>query len=157
MRSCTGWQPPSARKRANAGSENSSRCSPAARRSIPSEPAPRLHFIDEYAREIRELQVQVDQLVEAEEEPKTISELESQIEVLKALYESARELFARGESDGPLKSALQLRGYGSWTLENVYAFVYDAAVDQPAAGPREFVNLIHDTDFAWILSPPDIS
>jgi chloramphenicol 3-O-phosphotransferase len=98
----------------------------------------------------------VDQLVEAEEEPKTISDLEAQIDVLKALYEAASKLFARGEADEELRDALRLRGYNDWTLENVYAFVYDAAVDQPAAGPPDFVNLIRDSDFAWILRPPPV-
>ena len=111
-------------------------------------------MVDEYTREIRELQAQVEQLNEAEEDPKTISDLEQQIGVLKALYESARKLFQRGQGEPELGQALRLRGYGDWTLDNVYAFVYDAAVDQPASGPREFVNVIRDTDFGWVLGAP---
>jgi hypothetical protein len=110
--------------------------------------------VDDYAREIRDLQTEVDQLAEAEAEPATIAELENQIDVLSALYRRARELFSRGESEPDLKRALALRGYGGWTLDNVYAFVYEAAVDEPAANPREFLEAVRHADFANLLLAP---
>lgn len=107
--------------------------------------------MDEYAREIRDLQVEVQQLVEAEEEPKTIVELETQIDVLGALYRRTQELYDVGQVAGELREALAVRGYGDWSFDSVYAFVYDAAVDIPAENPREFLGVINRTDFRALL------
>ena len=44
-----------------------------------------------------------------------------------------------------------MRGYGDWTLDNVYAFVFESAVDLPAEEPKSFLNDITGTDFAELL------
>jgi hypothetical protein len=108
--------------------------------------------MDEYAKEIAELQAQVDALVEQEGDQTTIAELEMQLEVLKALYRQVRQLFEAGEADPDLRRSLAIRGYGTWTLDNVYAFVYEQAVELPAAGHQAFVGGIRETDFAAMLA-----
>ena len=107
--------------------------------------------MDDYSREIGDLQQEVERLVEAEGDPQEIAELEMQIRVLRALYAQATTLFNRGREDTDLRRQLVIRGYGEWTLDNVYAFVFEAAVELPDAEPRAFVNDISDTDFAGLL------
>ena len=107
--------------------------------------------MDDYSKEIADLQREVDRLVEAEGDPQEIAELEMQIRVLKALYEQTTTLYERGRADPDLRRQLVIRGYGDWTLDNVYAFVFEAAVDLPDIEPKAFVNGISDTDFASLL------
>jgi len=107
--------------------------------------------MDDYQKEIADLQAEVERLVEAEGEPKEIAELEMQIKVLGALYEQAQALLDQGHEDPDLRRLLRLRGYGDWTLDNVYAFVFESAVDLPDADTRAFVNDIVRTDFAGLL------
>jgi hypothetical protein len=108
--------------------------------------------MDEYGKEIADLQAQVDQLVDADGDKATIAELEMQLEVLKAIYRQVRTLFAAGEEDPDLRRALAIRGYGPWTLDNVYAFVYEQAVELPGTGHQAFLGGIRETDFAALLA-----
>jgi hypothetical protein len=108
--------------------------------------------VDDYLPEINELQAQVDAMIEAEESPKEISELQMQLEILRALYGQAMLLLEAGRHDLELRQGLALKGYGEWTLDNVYAFVYETSVDLPAEGHRSFLGEIHDTDFAGLLA-----
>jgi hypothetical protein len=108
--------------------------------------------VDDYVREINELQAQVDAMIEAEENPKEIAELQMQLEILRALYAQATTLDEAGRLDLELRRGLALKGYGEWTLDNVYAFVYETSVDLPAEGHRSFVGEIHDTDFRGLLA-----
>ena len=108
--------------------------------------------MDDYQREINELQAQVDAMIEAEENPKEIAELQMQLEILRALYGQATTLYEAGRLDLELRQGLALKGYGEWTLENVYAFVYETSVDLPGEGHHSFVGEIHETDFAGLLA-----
>ena len=110
--------------------------------------------MDDYAREIADLKSEIEAMQEAEEDPKDIAELEMQLEILSELYRRARELLAAGANAPDLQRALQLRGFGAWTLENVYAFVYESAVDLPVQGHQAFVGGIRESDFAGLLSEP---
>jgi hypothetical protein len=107
--------------------------------------------MDEYAREISELQAQVDAMIEAEADKREIGELQMQLEILRALYRQASNLLEAGESIPELRENLALRGYGDWTFDHVYAFVYDTSVDMPADGHHSFLGEIRDTDFARLL------
>jgi len=107
--------------------------------------------MDEYTKEIADLQTQVDLLIEEEGDKATIADLEMQLEILLLLYGRARELFAAGEGDPELRAALVMRGYGPWSFDNVYAFVYEQSVDMPAREHHAFVGGIRDADFAGML------
>jgi hypothetical protein len=107
--------------------------------------------MDEYAKEIGDLQAQIDAMVEEEADKKEIAELQMQLEILRALYRQATHLYACGESNPELRQSLALRGYGEWTLDNVYAFVYETSVDMPADGHHSFLGEIRDTDFERLL------
>lgn len=110
--------------------------------------------MDDYQREITDLQAEVDRMQEDEEDPKEISELAMQLEILKALYERARDLYGAGADDPVLRDQLRLRGYGDWDFENVYAFVYETSVDLPGSGHQAFVGGIRESDFAGMLTEP---
>ena len=110
--------------------------------------------MDDYTREISDLKAEIEARQEAEEDPSEISELQMQLEILTELYSRAKEIYVRGEQDAGMRRGLKLRGYGDWTLENVYAFVYESAVDLPGQGHHAFVGGIREQDFAGLLSEP---
>jgi hypothetical protein len=107
--------------------------------------------VDEYQKEILDLESQIEGLVEEEGDKETIADLSMQAEILRALYAQARELFDQGAEDPDLRRALTLKGYGDWNLDNVYAFVYERAVELPTTAHQAFVGEIRDADFAAIL------
>ena len=108
--------------------------------------------MNDYQKEIADLEAQIDSLVEAEGDPKTIAELSMQGEILKAIYARAVDLLERGKKDQALRFGLRIQGYGDWTLDNVYAFVYERAVELEPQAHRAFVGGIRETDFALMLN-----
>ena len=108
--------------------------------------------MDDYQKEIADLELQVEQMVEAEGDAKTIAELSMQLEILRAIYSRAIDLLARGQSDEALSYGLRIQGYGDWTLDNVYAFVYERAVELEPKAHSAFVGGIKETDFALLLN-----
>jgi hypothetical protein len=108
--------------------------------------------VNDYMKEIADLEAQIDQLVEAEGDPRTIAELSMQLEILKAIYARAIDLLERGKKDQALRYGLRIQGYGDWTLDNVYAFVYERAVELEPRAHGAFVGGIKTTDFALMLN-----
>jgi hypothetical protein len=108
--------------------------------------------VDDYQKEIADLDAQVEQLVEEEGDAKTIAELSMQLEILKALYARATDLFQRGLEDEGLRYGLRIQGYGDWNLDNVYAFVYERSVELEPQPHHAFVGGIRNADFALMLN-----
>jgi hypothetical protein len=108
--------------------------------------------VDDYQKEIADLETQVEQLVEEEGDAKTIAELSMQLEVLKAIYTRASDLFQRGRKDEGLRYGLRIQGYGDWTIDNVYAFVYERSVELEPKAHSAFVGGIRSADFALMLN-----
>jgi hypothetical protein len=108
--------------------------------------------VDDYQKEIADLEAQVEQLVEDEGDAKTIAELSMQLEILKAIYARATDLFQRGRRDEGLRYGLRIQGYGDWTMDNVYAFVYERSVELEPKAHSAFVGGIKTTDFALMLN-----
>ena len=108
--------------------------------------------MDDYQKEIADLELQVEQMVEAEGDAKTIAELSMQLEILKAIYARALDLLALGRLDEGLRYGLRIQGYGDWTLDNVYAFVYERAVELEPKAHSAFVGGVKTTDFALLLN-----
>ena len=108
--------------------------------------------MDDYEKEIADLETQVEQLVEAEGDAKTIAELSMQLEILKAIYVRASDLHQRGLKDEGLRYGLRIQGYGDWTLDNVYAFVYERSVELEPQAHSAFVGGIRSADFALMLN-----
>jgi hypothetical protein len=107
--------------------------------------------MDDYAKEISDLETQIEEMVEAEGDARTIAELEMQLDILKTIYARASELYEAGLDDSEMRSGLAMRGFGEWSLDNVYAFVYETAVDLPVNGHGAFLGGIRETDFAGML------
>lgn len=107
--------------------------------------------MDDYSKEISDLRREIERLIEAEAEAPEIAELELQARVLEALYGQATQLFDRGLDDEDLRRRLRMRGYGDWTMDNVYAFVFETAVELPDVETKAFVQGIARTDFAGLL------
>lgn len=108
--------------------------------------------MDDYQKEIADLEAQVEHLVQAEGDAKTVAELTMQLEILKAIYVRALDLLARGKTDEALRYGLRIQGYGDWTLDNVYAFVYERSVEIEPKVHSAFVGGIKATDFALLLN-----
>jgi len=108
--------------------------------------------VDDYQKEIADLELQVEQLVEAEGDAKTIAELSMQLEILRAIYSRTLDLLARGRTDDALRYGLRIQGYGDWTIDNVYAFVYERSVEMDSNAHSAFVGGIKATDFALLLN-----
>jgi hypothetical protein len=109
--------------------------------------------VDDYQKEIADLEAQVEQLVEAEGDARTIAELSMQLDILKAIYARASDLLHRGLRDDGLRFGLSIQGYGDWTLDNVYAFVYERSVELEPKAHGAFVGGIKEADFALMLNP----
>ena len=82
-----------------------------------------------------------------------IEELEAQLRILKAIYDSATGLFAAGEDDRRLQASFRDRQLGSWTFENVYFYVYEQAVALEP-GDHDLATLIWHHDYAGPLLSP---
>jgi hypothetical protein len=108
--------------------------------------------LDDYQKEISDLDVQIDALVEADGDARTIAELSMQAEILRAIYTRATDLLERGRRDEGLRYGLRIQGYGDWNLDNVYAFVYERAVELEPHAHGAFVGGIKNTDFALMLN-----
>jgi hypothetical protein len=108
--------------------------------------------VDDYQKEIADLEAQVEQLVEADGDAKTIAELSMQLDILKAIYARAGDLYRRGLKDDGLRYGLRIQGYGDWNMDNVYAFVYERSVELEPEAHSAFVGGIRSTDFALMLN-----
>jgi hypothetical protein len=108
--------------------------------------------VDDYQKEIADLETQIEQLVEADGDATTIAELSMQLEILKAIYARAIDLLQRGHKDEGLRYGLRIQGYGDWTLDNVYAFVYERSVELEPNAHHAFVGGIKAADFALMLN-----
>ncbi|HEV3462212.1 MAG TPA: hypothetical protein VG413_09225, partial [Candidatus Dormibacteraeota bacterium] len=84
--------------------------------------------MDEYMLEINDLRRRIAKLKFERGSVVIIEELEAQLRILKAIYESANALFSAGEQDRRLQAGFRERQLGSWTFENVYFYVYEQAV-----------------------------
>ena len=75
-----------------------------------------------------------------------------QLEILKAIYLRAIDLFQKGKKDEGLRFGLRIQGYGDWSIDNVYAFVYERSVELEPGPHPAFIGGIKNTDFALMLN-----
>ncbi len=82
-----------------------------------------------------------------------IEELEAQLRILKAIYDSTLGLYAAGEKDRRMRAAFADQQFGGWTFDNVYFYVYEQAVAIDPDG-HDLATLIWHHDYtAPLLSP----
>lgn len=106
--------------------------------------------MDEYELEIRDIRRTLSRLRAERARPEIIEEYEAELRNLVSLYQAATETFDAGLRRPELREALRLLGFGEWTLGNVYAFVYEAAMETDTEG-RDLANVIRHTDYAASL------
>jgi hypothetical protein len=106
--------------------------------------------VDEYQLEIQSIRTTLVRLRAEEADPELIEEYEAELRILVALYAAATEVFEAGERDGRLRTVLAELEFGAWTMENVYSFVYEAALDMDEAG-HDLAARVGQTDFAGAL------
>jgi hypothetical protein len=106
--------------------------------------------VDEYQLEIESIRTTLTRLRADEADPELIEEYEAEMRILVALYTAAMETLASGMSDARLRSVLADLGFGEWTMENVYSFIYEAALDMDESG-HDLAARVGQTDFAGAL------
>ena len=102
--------------------------------------------MDEYMLEITELRHRIAKLKFEHASPVIIEELEAQLRILRAIYDSAVRLQAEGEVDSRLPEAFKKQDLGDWTFDNVYYFVYEQAVGLEPEG-HDLATLIWHQDY----------
>jgi hypothetical protein len=103
--------------------------------------------MDEYQLEINDLRRRIARLKFERASLIIIEELEAQLRILKAIYDSASALYGAGDDDPRLRAGFHERELGSWTFENVYFYVYDQAVALEPEG-HDLATLIWHHDYA---------
>jgi hypothetical protein len=106
--------------------------------------------VDEYQLEIQSIRSTLTRLRADEADPELIEEYEAELRILMALYTAASETLEAGWADQRLPRILAGLEFGDWTMENVYAFIYDAALDMDAAG-HDLAARVGQTDFVGAL------
>jgi hypothetical protein len=84
--------------------------------------------VDEYELEINQLRRRLSTLKFQRADPVLIAELELQLRILQAIYRATWRTFEAGEERAQIRRRFEALGLGDWTLENVYFYVYDEAV-----------------------------
>jgi hypothetical protein len=109
--------------------------------------------MDEYQLEINDLRRRIAKLKFERASLVIIEELEAQLRILKAIYDSATGLFSAGEKNRRLQAAFRQRELGTWTFDNVYFYVYEQAVALDPNG-HDLATLIWHHDYAGPLLSP---
>jgi hypothetical protein len=109
--------------------------------------------MDEYLLEINDLRRRIAKLKFERASVVLIEELEAQLRILRAIYDSSAALLAAGESDRRLQAGFRDRQLGNWTFENVYFYVYEQAVALEPDG-HDLATLIWHQDYAGPLLSP---
>jgi hypothetical protein len=106
--------------------------------------------VDEYQLEIQSIRSTLIRLRADEADPELIEEYEAELRILMALYTAATETYEAGHRDVRLRTVLADLDFGDWTMENVYAFVYNAALDMDESG-HDLAARLGQTDFVTAL------
>ncbi len=104
----------------------------------------------EYQLEIAELQRKLVELQENEAAPSLIEEYSAEVRVLSALLGAALVLSEELQQDPELSSQLAMRGFQPTQFREIYAFVYESALEIERAG-TEFAREVERTDFSQLL------
>ncbi|HYM49685.1 MAG TPA: hypothetical protein VET65_03840 [Candidatus Limnocylindrales bacterium] len=109
--------------------------------------------MDEYTLEINELRRRIAKLKFDRGPLDVIEELEAQLRILKAIYDATWALFQMGEGDARLVGQFTQLGFGAWTFDNVYYYVYEEAVNLDPAG-HDLASRISEHDYRAPLMAP---
>jgi hypothetical protein len=104
----------------------------------------------DYLQEIAELQRKLVELQENEAAPALIEEYSVEVRILVALLEATKRLAEDFQSSPELASRLTLRGFQPTQFRELYAFVYEGALEIDLTG-EEFARAVERTDFSALL------
>ena len=104
----------------------------------------------DYLREIADLQRKLVELQENEAAPALIEEYSVEVRILVALLDATKRLVEDLQSSPELASSLTIRGFQPTQFRELYAFVYEAALEIDLAG-AEFARAVERTDFSTSL------
>jgi len=107
--------------------------------------------MDEYTIEMNDLRRQIAKLKFERADLVLIEELESQLRILRAIYDATVQLHA--ERTALLARRLRERGLGDWTFDNVYSYVYEEAVSLDPGG-HDLAFQIQAQDYRAQLEAP---
>ncbi|MGA7172737.1 MAG: hypothetical protein WCB86_02150 [Candidatus Dormiibacterota bacterium] len=105
----------------------------------------------EYQVEIAELQRKLIELQENEAAPALTEEYSAEVKILTALLEATQHLQEEIALRPELGENLLAGGFQADQFKDLYAFVYEKALEIELAG-AEFAQAIRRTDFASLLS-----
>ena len=108
---------------------------------------------EEYRLEIAELRRKVSRLKAEQGEPHLIEEFEAELRILEALFKAAAATLAALAREPELADGLLRHGFRGADFREVYAFVYDAALELELEG-RPLAAVIRATDFTAGLRAP---
>jgi DNA mismatch repair ATPase MutS len=109
--------------------------------------------MDEYMLEINDLRRRIAKLKFENASLVIVEELEAQLRILRAIYDSASGLFSAGEKNPRLQAGFRQRQLGNWTFDNVYFYVYEQAVAlEPDS--HDLATLIWRHDYTGPLLSP---
>ncbi len=106
--------------------------------------------MDEYALEVDSLRRTLARLRVEEAASPLIDEYEVELRILVALYEAATRTLEARDGDPRLAGALAGLGFSEWDLDNLYAFVYEVAMEVDTEG-RDLASLVGEMDFPALL------
>ncbi|HEV3232749.1 MAG TPA: hypothetical protein VG245_10915 [Candidatus Dormibacteraeota bacterium] len=106
--------------------------------------------MDEWQVEMAEIRRRLHELDKQRGDPVIIDELEAQLRILEAFYATAWRVFEAGAEDIALRREFRELGWGDWTYQNVYSYIYERAMEiEP--GRRELSSLIPEMDYAGMI------
>ena len=108
----------------------------------------------EYLEEIADLRRRALALEQAQGSTELIAEYQVEIQLLESLLLAARELRSQLVREPQLGEMLLLRGFSPANFQDVYSFVYEAAMEIELAGER-LARAVTETDFANLLRRTD--
>lgn len=104
----------------------------------------------EYQVEIAELQRKLIELQENEAAPNLIEEYSTEVKILTALLEATQQFQEQIALRPELAENLLAGGFQAESFRDLYAFVYERALEVDLGG-SEFAQAIRRTDFAALL------
>ncbi|MHB8510018.1 MAG: hypothetical protein ACYDGR_15490 [Candidatus Dormibacteria bacterium] len=106
--------------------------------------------MDEWQLEMGEVRHRLSELKANRGDPGIMDELEAQLRILKSFYETAQQVYDQGISDSRLRTAFPSTGFGAWTFENVYSYIYEIAMEIDT-GSRELSSMVPEMDYPGLI------
>jgi len=105
----------------------------------------------EYLEEIADLRARLAKLEQDQADPTLIEEYATEVRLLEALLLAARELRDQLRTRPELAEKMSLHGFVATRFQDIYAFVYDRAIEIDLAG-MDLARAVDQTNFAELLA-----